>query len=364
MLDTKTLKQWELKKTSKILNFFGRIAGWLDVILVYLIVSNLSQGLQYGWLLYALPIYLIYINGKYEFKIFMSKGRVRQEQHDYKVIGCEGKQGSGKTSYVGFSLSLGEKQKKNVYILTNVPMRINGKMTYKITPEILNMEVSLPDNCFIFLDEWVLIFSNLDDKITFADLQSTAYLEQLYRHFVEYGNVYGASVSMARAPKMQRDNFSVYKFFDGLNVVRNSYIISPILMLLSKIFKVEYKEGILCWRSFLIRDIEHDNYSFDLAGLENRKGNNSPKWAFAEVTCTYNSAGNFDYDSRFMRNIYKQLPPAVLEQFKDLAYNLDDIKTTGFGAFLRFFDEKMRMARLRKFAKEKQKEEDDKMNVK
>lgn len=348
----------EFKKTkiSKVLNFLGRISGYIEILLLFLYLPLLSSFWSYYWLFYALPIWLLYINGKYEFKTFMSKFAIRQSSKDYIVMGHEGKQGSGKSSLTAFILSELTKNDKKAYIITNVPMRINGKFTYKVTPDILNLEAKVPPHSYIFLDEWVLIFNNLDDKLKFADLQSTAYLEQLYRHFTDKGNIFGASVSMSRAPKIQRDNFSAYRFMDGLTVVKNSYIIAPIIKLVAKLLKYEFDYGFMAWRTFLIRDIEHENYNFDLSGLENKKGTSSPRWSFAEVIVAYNNKGRFDYDSKFMQHIYNELPLAELEQFDSLEFKKEDLRKMGWGELTNFFDDKMKIARLRKFAKEKEKE--------
>jgi hypothetical protein len=339
-------KDFEAKKISKVLNFLGRISGILEIVLLFMFIPSFNSVGSWYWVFYALPLWLIWVNGKYELKNFLSKGNIRQTEKDFLVEGSEGKQGSGKTSLVACRLSL-KNNRTNNKVITNIPMRINGKFTYKVTPKMLNLEERIPNGADVFFDEMVLAYNNKNKKLEFENMQSLAYLFQMYRQFVIGGNFYGASVSMSRLPKMLRDNFSAYRYMDGLSIIKNSYIIAPILKLIGKILKYDFSYGFFVWRTFLIRDIDHENYNFDLSGLENRKNTpTSTKWAYAEVLVAYNNKGRFDYDDKFMHNIYKKLPLAKLEQYTSLRFDEVDLRNNGYGEFLDFFDTKLVRAKI------------------
>lgn len=269
-------------------------------------------------------------------KVSQTKDNIRYEEANKRIIGHEGPQGSGKTSFMGYVSSVMDRP-----VFSSAPMRINGQMTYKLTKDMLDMNVKLPYGSMINLDEITLFFDNsFNTQKDHFKTEGLEMLMQLIRHCTD-GQMLTASVDMNRLVKRLEEKHGMFRHFLGQETIKNSYFIDPIIKLVSWIFNLQVKTGIRVWTYQTFENINHQGYIFDLSNQTADTKNNQ----FSNLVRAYadNSNLNFEYDDRYFKKLYLELPKATLEKWPYLTFNYDNLKETGFTNISKFFEDKKKM---------------------
>lgn len=330
----------EEKKYKKVISYIlGKlsiISGLLEGILLLIITLNIGEKIHQiaYFLLIILSGYLIYRSIKHFYYVWKGKQILIYEENNKRVIGQEGAQGSGKTSLMFYVSSI-----MNQPIFTSAPARINGKMTYKLTTDIMDMKVRLPYKSIIIIDEITLYFDNNLGK--FQDNIKTKGLEmqmQLIRHCYD-GQMLSASVDMNRVAKRIEEKHGMFRRLLGQKSVNNSFIIDPLLQLIGFCFKLNIKTGYRVWTYQTFENIDHKGYIFDLSRANADKSPSSNHFANLNEIWAFNSNISFEYDDRYFRNLYLKLPKAKLEEWEGLNFKYEELESTGFNSIVKFFKE-------------------------
>lgn len=325
----KELSKWK-KKFKKILSCISTISGILEASILIVIAFTQKNTNNY-WFLWLIPgCYLLYRCIRNYLRVKKGKAILIWEEMNKRAIGQEGCQGAGKTSLMFYIASL-----MDAPIFTSAPAKINGKMTYMLTDDIINMNVKVPLYSMIILDEITLYYDNEMSKM--LDHAKTEGLEmqmQLIRHCYD-GQMLSASVDMNRLAKRVEEKHGMFRRLLGQRRVNNSFIIDPLLMLISKIFKLDLKVGFRVWTYQTFENINHKGYIFDLSRQEEDTKNNH--FANLNEIWAYNNSINFEYDDRYFKKLYLKLPKAELKQWNSLEFEYDDLKETGFNSITNFF---------------------------
>lgn len=333
--ESKKQSKWK-RKISYILGKLSVISGLIEGILLLIITlcigNNINQIVYFGLLI--LSGYLIFRSIKHYYYVWKGKQILIYEENNKRVIGQEGAQGSGKTSLMFYIASI-----MNQPIFTSAPARINGKMTYKLTTDMMDMKVRLPFKSIIIIDEITLYFDNSLGK--FQDNIKTKGLEmqmQLIRHCYD-GQMLSASVDMNRVAKRIEEKHGMFRRLLGQKSVNNSFIIDPLLKLIGKCFDLNIKTGYRVWTYQTFENIDHKGYIFDLSRANSEKSPNANHFANLNEIWAFNSGINFEYDDRYFRNLYLKIPKAELEEWNDLTFKYEELESTGFNSIVKFFKE-------------------------
>lgn len=328
-------KKWKIV-LKNILGKFSIISGFLEGFILILVTLNIGDSIN-QMVYFALLIlggYLCFRSGKHFYYVWKGKQILIYEENNKRVIGQEGAQGSGKTSLMFYIASI-----MNQPIFTSAPAKINGKMTYKLTTDIMDMKVKLPYKSIIIIDEITLYFDNSLGK--FQDNVKTKGLEmqmQLIRHCYD-GQMLSASVDMNRVAKRVEEKHGMFRRLLGQKSVNNSFIIDPILKLIGVIFNIDIKTGYRVWTYQTFENIDHKGYIFDLSRQDSEKSPSANHFANLNEIWAFNSGISFEYDDRYFRNLYLKLPKAKLEQWEGLAFKYEELEETGFNSIVKFFKE-------------------------
>ena len=224
-------------------------------------------------------------------------------------------------------------------IFTSAPAKINGRMTYKLTTDMMDMKVKLPYKSIIIIDEITLYFDNSLGK--FQDNIKTKGLEmqmQLIRHCYD-GQMLSASVDMNRVAKRVEEKHGMFRRLLGQKSVNNSFIIDPLLKLIGLCFNINVKTGYRVWTYQTFENIDHKGYIFDLSRANADKSPSSNHFANLNEIWAFNSGISFEYDDRYFRNLYLKLPKAKLEEWEGLSFKYEELESTGFNSIVKFFKE-------------------------
>lgn len=332
------IPKWKIN-FKKILSKISKYSGLIETLFMYLITFKLkASGFKYWIILLIITGYFSYRTIKIFYKVYKSKLNIKDEEINKRVIGTSGSQGSGKTSSMFYISSVMKRP-----IFTSAPAKINGEFTYKLSDKILNMEVKVPYGSIIVLDEISLYYDNSVSK--FNSKYESEGLEtqmQLIRHCYD-GQMLTASVNMNRVSKRIEEKHGMFRHMLGQYSKSNSLFIDPFINIISFIFKLNVKTGIRIWRYQTFENIQYDNYNFDLSNQTantnyNHFANLNEIWAF-------NSNIDFEYDDRYFKKLYLQLPKANLEKWEHLAFDFEELKTTGFTDIGKFFEKQYNKAK-------------------
>lgn len=333
-IDTEIKEDSKRKKIiKKILSFISKYSGWLEAITMLFLALKMKETSKYWMILLSIAIYMFYRTIKRFYKVWKGKQIIINEELNKRVIGQEGAQGAGKTSLMFYIASILKQP-----VFSSAPAKINGEFTYKLTDKMLNMDVKLPYKSLIILDEISLYFDNSYSK--FQDSMKTEGLErqmQLIRHCYD-GQMLTASVDMNRVAKRIEEKHGMFRRLLGQASYRSSFIIDPIINMISDIFRLDIKTGYRVWTYQTFENINHEGYIFDLSRQD--KNTKNSHFANLQEIWAFNSNINFEYDDRYFKKLYLELPKAKLEKWEDLNFNLEQLKDTGFNDVVKFFEKK------------------------
>lgn len=321
------------KVLKKILSTISTISGLIEATILIIIAFSQKNNSNYWFIWLIAGGYLLYRYIRNYLRVKKGKAILIWEEMNKRAIGQEGCQGAGKTSLMFYIASLMEAP-----IFTSAPAKINGQMTYKLTKDIINMDVKLPLFSMVILDEITLYYDNEMSKM--LDHAKTEGLEmqmQLIRHCYD-GQMLSASVDMNRLAKRVEEKHGMFRRLLGQRKVNNSFIIDPILNIIGKIFKLDLKTGFRVWTYQTFENINHKGYIFDLSMQEEDTKNNH--FANLNEIWAYNNSINFEYDDRYFKKLYLKLPKAKLDQWKSLDFEYEDLKDTGFENIIKFFEKR------------------------
>lgn len=347
MKNKKNLIQWEtietdikedskLKKiVKKILSIISKYSGWIEAFIFLILTFKVknSDSNKYWLLLLVITIYMFYRVIKRFYKVWKGKQIILNEQKNKRVIGQEGPQGAGKTSFMLYVASI-----MNHPVFSSAPCKINGEYTYKLTGDMLDMNVKLPYNSLIILDEISLYFDNSLSKL--GKCFETEGLEtqmQLIRHCYD-GHMLTASVDMNRVVKRVEEKHGMFRRLLGQDGPKGSFIIDPIIEVISYMFGLGIKTGYRVWTYQTFEQINHEGYIFDLSRQKENTKNNH--FANLNEIWAFNNNINFEYDDRYFKKLYLELPKAPLEKWTDLTFNFEELENTGFTEIYKFFKKK------------------------
>lgn len=311
---------------SKISLFSGFIESF-----IFLMVSLKMKDNNIYWLIpLAISIFILWKTIVKFWKVFKSKKIIIYEENNKRIIGHEGAPGSGKTSLMCLVSSI-----MNRPIFSSAPLKINGKYTYKLTKEMILMEERLPYGSMVILDEITLYYDNNNSKNLTDEIECLEIEMQLIRHFFD-GNMLTASVDMNRLVKRLEEKHGLFRHLQGQENINNSFIIDPIINIISNIFKLDVSTGIRKWTYQTFENINHTGYIFDLSRQDANTDNK--KFANLNEIYAFNNSLKFEYDDRYFKNLYLKIPKAELVKWESLYFNFEELKGTGFKDITNFFE--------------------------
>lgn len=285
----------------KLKNLFFNSLGFIDTfILLYLITLVLQDNEDWVmWLLYAIPIWVLYINIKYFLKVFQSNEILEYFVMNHRTIRTEGGQGEGKTSFLGKLLAYADRMGYKVFSLT--PFKINGKFAYKLKMGHMTLKKKLPEKAFGFADEFTLKFNNKVKVQDSDDVYAFTITVQLLRHLFD-GNFAYASVDSDRALKELEELFIHRYQMKGQTIKSYSFILAPLFRVLTG---WKYYGTYRIWELQNYEQIREDNYIYDLSNDE--ADTNRNRFANLLTVVSYNNK-DFEYNDRVLKALYDALP--------------------------------------------------------
>ena len=240
-------------------NKLCRYSGYIDSIIFCVLFFVLHHKSKYSILILALAIYCLYRAINYSWKCWKSKQIIIYDALNSRIQVIEGPNGRGKTSFVCLCSSV-----LGTPTLSNVPLKINNQFVYCINKDHLHLIERIPEYSTIILDELSLYWNNTD-KVNYYDVEV---LLQLCRHFFD-GNFYMCSLKASRLPQQIREKVSLCKYMVGQETKSQSLFTLTFLNVFRRFFGYKYKIGVRCWTYQEFEDIDHENYTFDLANQPN-----------------------------------------------------------------------------------------------
>lgn len=258
---------------------------------LYKIIHIKAEKLKYVYVLIAFSFFELYRVIKGFIMIFKSRSFNDIILNYSRSMGVCGPQGSGKTSLSCYIAT--NKRFSDVY--SNVPINLNGKFTYKITENHMDLKSKFDEYSLILFDEISLYFDNLNQVKKGSREEKLGVFNQFIRHFID-GNFICTSVNISRIPKFIREKLSIV--INTLNQSRYDMLLFNFLY--RKIFKIDY--SLRVWDTLILRDLQQtsDTYNFDLSNV-NDKINIANLYTFV---CA-NWLNSFKYDDRYFKPIYK-----------------------------------------------------------
>jgi len=274
-------------------------------------------------------IFILYRLFKACLMVSRSKGQLLTYALNNRVIAVKGKQRVGKSSFVCYACSV-----LGGNIFSNIPFKIKGKFTHKLTSEILSLRESVPEYSTLCIDECNLFYNNLRTKQGSQLIFGQAALEQCVGHFTD-GNIFYSATDVDRLPKEIRDNFSCKLQMLEQRTYDFSFLGSFILKIIGKSlgFKRIYT-GVRIWHAQHFEKLNEEGYVYDLSGNEEGQGF---KYANLYTFATFQSINSFEYDDRYMKSFYDQLPAAAKEKWKSFRISVDEFDYLYDSEIVKFF---------------------------
>lgn len=320
-----------MKVYNKIFPLLNVISPLVDVLIGYVIYLRADNDiLKVCSVLYI--GYIIYRFVRACCKVLKSKSDIEAYCLNNRVIAVKGKQRCGKSSFVCYASSI---LKSKIY--SNIPFKIKGKFTNKLTTDILSCRESVPEYSTLVVDECNLFYHNLrTSKSGSNDLifGQSAFC-QCVGHFTD-GNVFYSATDVDRIPKEIRDNFSCHLQMLEQNSYQFSFIGAFILKMVGNMLGIRrVYTGLRIWHAQHFEKLSENGYTYDLSNNEL-----TDKFKFAnlmEFAC-FQSFNSFEYDDRYMKSFYDKLPKHVSVKWEDFKINFADFKNLYDSEIVRFFD--------------------------
>ena len=281
-------------------SLLNKITPLVDLLALWVIFQR-YQGDNQGVVKVACLILIGFIAfrwGKAFWIVMKSKTTADLYLLDNRVIPICGKQRVGKSSLACYFAN------RNIgKVYSNIPLRLKGKYTNKLTTEILTCREQVEDYSMFLVDEASLFYNNLKSEDTDV-IYGQAVMCQCVGHFFD-GNIVYVSVDTSRLPKQIRDNYSAVLQVVGSDCYKYSFLGD---MLLAGAVKAFYKTkrvytGLRIWKAQHYEAIKQDQY-VSLLGQNAENNGFAPLYEFA----SFQSFGLDEYDDRYMKAYYKTKP--------------------------------------------------------
>lgn len=316
----KKQKRSKGKLAPRVLSFLNKITPLVDIFVLWLIFDR-YQGGENSAIVKILALlgiaFIIYRWIKAFWKVERSKHEADFYLLDNRVIPICGKQRVGKSSLACYFA------KRNIGdVYSNIPLRLKGKFTNKLTTNILTCREQVEDYSMFVVDEASLFYNNLKSDDTNGVIYGQAVMCQCVGHFFD-GNIIYVSVDTSRLPKQIRDNYSAILQVVGSDSYRYSWVGDMILRALARIY---YKNkriytGLRIWNAQHYESIKEDQY-ISLLGKNSQENGFAPLYEFA----TWQTFGLDEYDDRYMKAYYKTKPKHRPNIWDSLQLNEEDFK--------------------------------------
>lgn len=311
------------------------LLNWLDLIEAALILCIFQNiwGILIG-------VILAFIAIRRHYRVSKSKHIIKEKLQNEKVSANEGAQGAGKTSLMLYMASLEYKADE---IYTMVPCKVNGVFTNKLTKEIMQLKVRVPEHSCFLLDEMSMYYPNtmnMKDKENQAVITPIAIIFQSIRHFFG-GNSIGTSVSMERVNKQIEEKHSIFNKLLKQTTKTSSFIILPLYKLFLRIIgkydktKHKYLGTYRIWTIQTFTPITHDNYYYDLANQDENKTKNDGFSNLIEIWA-YNNL-DYEYNDTYLNRLYLTLPKAEIKKWNSLEIDRTSLHELGYSDMLPYF---------------------------
>lgn len=314
----------------RVLTVFNILSPFLDIFVACKIMSAYPKGDKMHWLFMFLGLALLgftlFRSVRGALLVIRSRTKAREYLLNNRVLPIDGKQGVGKSSLSCYFLKMSGGE-----CFSNVPIKIHGKFTRKLSPKVLNIRTRVPERSALLVDEANLFYHNLFTD-TDENLFGQAVLCQCIRHFFD-GNIIYCAVDTTRLPKIIRDNYSA-----RLQVVESqSFQIAVFgawaVRLLARFMlpKDRIFTGLRVWKAQHFEKLSEPNY----IGIVGQKENEfSPLLTFA----TYQTFGLTAYDDRYMRFYYDDKPEEPLKRWESLSLNYTDFNNLYDGQVIKYLN--------------------------
>lgn len=315
---------------SKILTVLNLLTPLIDLCFLYDFYEIFQDQEDYTWLSYvalAGIVYLLYRWGKALFMVWKSKTDALEYLLNNRVIPICGKQRVGKSSLASYFSKI---MPKSVY--SNVPIKIKGKFTKKLTTDILTCKERIPDGSLLFVDEASLFYYNNKTENGDDNIFGQAVLCQCVGHFFD-GNILYVSVDTDRLPKPIRDNYSSLLQVTASGSYKYSILGDALLEFFAKPLLKEKRifTGVRVWKAQHYERIMQEQY-ISLLGKEENENKFAPFMKFA----SFQTFGLDTYDDRYMQAYYLEKPEHKDERWKSLQLTYADFKDLYDGAVIKY----------------------------
>lgn len=311
-----------MKKSTKsrILTICNVFTPLVDIGVLFVLASTLIKKEDKamtvaGYACIALVAFVCWRWAKAIYLVLKSKSEADYYLLANRVIPICGKQRAGKSSLASY---LATRALGNVY--SNIPLRIRGNYTNKLTTDVLTCRTQIPDGSLLIVDEANLFYNNIHSDIDDNNIFGQAILCQLVGHFFD-GNIIYSAVDTDRIPKQLRACYSAQLQVVGSAPYRYSFIGDALLRLAVK-FTLKEKRiftGLRVWKAQHYEKIKEEQYVSLLGDKENEF---SPLIKFA----CWQNFGLSQYDDRYMKAYYKDMPEEPKLLWDSLEINKKDFE--------------------------------------
>lgn len=270
-------------------------------------------------------IYLIFTLwkfGKAVFLVLRSKREAKEYLEDNRILPIEGKQRVGKTSLSCYFIKV-----LNNDTYSNVPLKIKGNFTNKITTEILSLEKKIEENAIIYIDECNLYYNNLrNGKSTENNnIFGQSIFAQCVGHFTD-GNIIYSSTYTDKLPKEIRVNFSCKCQVLKQQTYNFALIGSIVLKLIARLFGIkDIYTGLRHWTVQHFEKIHAFGNDDGESNGEYKVDLNNPNGKFAPIYEFYDFQGaDYEYNDRYMKGLYDILDNAIKLKHNNLNIDISD----------------------------------------
>lgn len=326
-----------LGRVFKVLNHFT----WLvDCAVLAMLAAKLSgqKGLSYSVLSIVCYVGIglcLWRAGKAHFLVIKSKSMAVDYMRANRVIPVCGKQRVGKSSLACYMASCGGKYRP---VFSNIPLKIKGKFTRKLTAEALAIKTALPEESICLLDEANLFYNNVKSDSSDPAIFGQSVLCQLVGHFFD-GNIFYVAVDTGRLPKLIRDNYSAHlQVLESISY-RYSIIGDTFLKFIAGLLMPDdtIYTGLRVWHAQHYEHIIDETYTA-LLGQDEKQNMFSPVKTF----CRFQDFGLSEYDDRYMRFYYQDIPEEQEKRWDSLSLSNVDLRSMYDGEVVKYLNDLQR----------------------
>lgn len=312
----------------KIIKWFFRLYWLVDLFLSYLLYLLTNSAL---FLIYF--VFILVYNVIYFFRYIKAKTHMATQIKNYRVQSFSGFQGCGKTSLMLHLLSIFFKDRKKY---SNIPFIINNEYSYILTKKAFCLKEKVDLGSVMAGDELTLLFNNLDQTKSRADVAGAEGNLQMVRHDFD-GHVLATSVNMNRLLAVLEEKFGLDNMLLEQTSIKTGFLI-PFIYWICRKFNKKLPRiywGYRRWKIQTFLSINKKNYIYDLSNdIANEKTNK-----FVNLTYFYYfNDYSVIYDDRFASELYKTLPKITDKKYTSLKYSPEVVNFSEFEALQTLYD--------------------------